>query len=67
MFCNKSDLRNESDVEQFFIIRLLKEIGFKDGNILTKFTIPKHFIGKGATKTQTRLCFETWKDLGDDS
>lgn len=54
MFCKKSDLRNESDVEQFFVIRLLKELGFKDSNILTKFTIPKHFIGKGATKKEHR-------------
>lgn len=54
MFCKKSDLRNESDVEQFFVIRLLKELGFKDSHILTKFTIPKHFIGKGNKKKQHR-------------
>ena len=54
IFCKKSDLRNESDVEQFFIIRLLKELGFKDSNILTKFTIPKYFIGKGAEKKEHR-------------
>lgn len=54
IFCKKTDLRNESDVEQFFAIRLLKELGFKDSNILTKFTIPKHLIGKGAKKKEHR-------------
>lgn len=49
-FCNKADLRNESDVEQFFIIRLLKDLGYKDSNILTKHAIPAYVIGKGQKK-----------------
>jgi len=47
LFCEKEDLRNESDVEQFFVIRLLKNLGYKDANILTKQSIPAHYIGKG--------------------
>lgn len=46
-FCGKANLRNESDVEQFFIARLLKDIGYKDANILTKHAIPAYVIGKG--------------------
>jgi len=50
IFCNKENLRNESDVEQFFVIRLLKELGYKDVNIFTKRTLPYHSIGKGLKK-----------------
>jgi len=45
-FCEKSALRNESDVEQFFVARLLKDLGYKDVNILTKHAIPAYVIGK---------------------
>ncbi|MCL5093948.1 MAG: N-6 DNA methylase [Patescibacteria group bacterium] len=46
-FCEKSILRNESDVEQFFVARLLKDLRYKDTNILTKHAIPAYVIGKG--------------------
>jgi len=46
-FCEKLVLRNESDVEQFFVARLLKDLGYKDTNILTKHAIPAYVIGKG--------------------
>jgi type I restriction enzyme M protein len=46
-YCEKSVLRNESDVEQFFIVRLLADFGYKDTNILTKHAIPSYLIGKG--------------------
>ena len=46
-FCEKSVLRNESDVEQFFVARLIKDLGYKDTNILTKHAIPAYVIGKG--------------------
>lgn len=46
-FCEKLVLRNESDVEQFFVSRLLKDLGYKDTNILTKHAIPAYVIGKG--------------------
>ena len=35
IFCNVSDLTNEASVETFFINRLLKELRYKDCNILT--------------------------------
>lgn len=46
-FCEKSALRNESDVEQFFVSLLLKDLGYKDINILTKHAIPAYVYGKG--------------------
>lgn len=49
-FCEKPSLRNESDVEQFFVIRLLKDLGYDDNNILTKYSIPTYTIGKGRKK-----------------
>ena len=47
MFCKRSDLRNESDVESNFIDRLLKELGYSDTNIFRKHALPQHKIGKG--------------------
>jgi len=46
-FCEKSAPRNESDVEQFFVAPLLKDLGYKEINILTKHAIPAYVIGKG--------------------
>lgn len=46
-FCKLKNLRNESDVEQFFVIRLLKDLEFVDDLIATKRTIPEKAIGKG--------------------
>jgi len=46
-FCELRNLRNESDVEQFFVIRLLKDLGYKDSLIETKATIREESIGKG--------------------
>lgn len=51
-FCRRSSLRNESDVEQFFLISLLKDLGYGDINIFTKksFSLPVQTIGKGKNK-----------------
>jgi hypothetical protein len=39
LFCNASDLSNEASVESFFVLRLLKELGYKDNEIQTKKSI----------------------------
>ena len=49
-YCNIQDLTNESSVEQFFVIRLLSDLGFKDSEIKTKKSIKELVIGKGSTK-----------------
>jgi len=50
IFCNKTDLTNESAVEQFFIIRLLKFLGYQDRHIKTKTSLKKLTIGRGSSK-----------------
>lgn len=49
-FCKLANLRNESDVEQFFVIRLLNDLGYEDERIETKTTIHEEAIGKGRRK-----------------
>ena len=51
MFCNSENLRNESDVEQFFIIKLISYLGFKEENIFTKKVLTMRQYGKGLKKT----------------
>lgn len=50
MFCDKKDLSNESSVEQFFVIRLLKRLGYNDRDIKTKESVEKLTIGRGSRK-----------------
>jgi type I restriction enzyme M protein len=45
-YCVLSALRNESDVEQFFVLPLLRELGFGPHYLHTKPTIPSLTIGK---------------------
>lgn len=42
------NLRNESDVEQFFVTPLLNDLGFSSDFIETKKTIREQKIGKGS-------------------
>ena len=60
MFCNYGDLTNESEVEQFFVIRLLNYLGFKDKNVKTKRSIEALSVGKGSRKEKHKpdyVCF----------
>lgn len=60
LFCNRTDLTNESDVEQFFVIRLLNYLGFKDENIKTKNSIDELVVSKGSRKENYKpdyVCF----------
>lgn len=50
LFCKKSNLTNESSVEQFFVIRLLKFLGYRDSQIKTKTSIKSLAIGRGSKK-----------------
>ncbi len=43
-------MKNESDVEQFFILPLLQDFGFEPDYIETKKTIKEESIGKGAKR-----------------
>lgn len=46
-YCLLKDLHNESDVEQKFLYPLLKDLGFKDSQIMTKKNIEELVIGHG--------------------
>jgi len=50
MFCKKEDLTNESSVEQFFVIRLLQDLGYPDALIKPQERIDAYKIDKGRTK-----------------
>lgn len=46
-YCALSALRNESDVEQFFVAPLLADLGYGPDYLETKSAIPQVAIGKG--------------------
>jgi type I restriction enzyme M protein len=49
-FCSLRNLNNESDVEQFFAVRLLSHLGYTDDYLRTKATLKEENIGKGKKK-----------------
>ncbi|MFA5967029.1 MAG: N-6 DNA methylase [Patescibacteria group bacterium] len=60
IFCDISSLSNESDVEQFFVIRLLQYLGYSDNQIKTKTSLDEFLIGKGAKNEKYKpdyVCF----------
>jgi type I restriction enzyme M protein len=61
-FCNISNLSNESDVEQFFIIKLLHDLGYSDDYIQTKTTIKEEIVGKGSKKRKILPDYITYLD-----
>lgn len=50
LFCNYASLRNESDVEQFFLMPLILSLGFSENEICTKPTLDTIEIGKGKNR-----------------
>lgn len=59
-YCSLDSLTNESSVEQFFIIRLLTDLGYNDAEIKTKQSITKLTLGKGRKKEHYKpdyVCF----------
>lgn len=49
-YCALSNLANESDVEQFFVVPLLRDLGYGPEHLQTKSTIQPLNIGKGKKK-----------------
>lgn len=45
--CRKEDLGNEASVEQFFVDRLLKRLGWSDSQIKTKESISELSVNLG--------------------
>lgn len=48
--CRKEDLGNEASVEQFFVDRLLKRLGWADSQIKTKESISELSVNLGRKK-----------------
>lgn len=51
VFCRLKDLTNESSVENFFVNRLLKDLGYEDKQIKNKKSISEVAISLGGRKT----------------
>lgn len=49
-YCSLSAIRNESDVEQFFVTPMLADLGYEPDYLETKATIPEVTAGKGKKK-----------------
>lgn len=56
-FCRSDDLSNEASVEQFFVVRLLQELGYEDDEIKPKTSISALPVGKGRKKEPYRPDF----------
>lgn len=53
-FGNLADLSNEATVEQFFVARLLRDLGYKDAQIKPKATIAELKVSKGRKSEKWR-------------
>jgi len=53
-FCKLTTLKNESDVEQFFVIRLLKDLDYTDSQIRTKEKLDEIVVARGSNKENYR-------------
>lgn len=49
-YCRIADLSNEASVESFFVLRLLKDFGYKDEEIKTKQSIASLNISRGRAR-----------------
>lgn len=64
LFCNTSDLVNESDVEQFFAIRLLSYLNYDDASIKTKKSLDELVVSRGSRSEKYKpdyVCFHDKK------
>lgn len=61
-FCKKENLNNEDSVENFFLDRLIKDLGFKDENIKTKQSIKKLTISQGRRKETYKPDYVLYKE-----
>lgn len=52
-FCRSIDLSNEASVESFFVLRLLKALGYDDNEIKTKQSIKNLKVGKGRKRGES--------------
>ncbi len=53
-YCARAVLHGESDVEQFFISRLIEDLGYRDDEIKPKKTLAEIAVAKGRSKENYR-------------
>ncbi|WP_048726860.1 N-6 DNA methylase [Kytococcus sedentarius] len=54
LFCSLDDLDNEASVEQFFVSRLLEDMGFRDSQIAPKASLEELAVSQGRRKSKYR-------------
>ncbi len=62
LFCNLDTLKNESDVEQFFAIKLIKHLGYDEKFIKTKTSLDELVISKGSKKEKYKPDYVLFSD-----
>ena len=77
VFCRLADLDNEASVEEFFLSRLIADLGYKDNQIATKRSLDELAVGRGRRREQykpdyallvrrTPRCVIDAKGVGED-
>jgi type I restriction enzyme M protein len=56
-YCRSTDLGNEASVESFFVLRLLKDLGYRDAEIVPKGSIQELRIPRGRARELYRPDF----------
>ena len=62
LFCSLSNLKNESDVEQFFAIKLIKYLKYDEKFIKTKTSLNELVISKGSKKEKYKPDYVLFSD-----
>lgn len=53
-YCAKIDLSNEADVEQFFVGKLLVDLGYRNSELKLKDVLPNRLVARGSKKEAFR-------------
>jgi len=57
LYCDAADLSNEASVESFFVLRLLRDLGYADAEVQTKQSIEALKVPRGRKREQYRPDF----------
>ena len=57
LFCRYSVLGNEPSVEDFFVTRLIADLGYQDSQIATQKTLEELAVGRGRRKERYKPDF----------
>jgi len=65
MFCDKSNLTNEAQVESLFVERLIKALDYPDNRVSRKTSIAEIVIGKGSKKEHYKPDYVLFDSAGE--